>query len=391
MGLESGTRRFDSFDWDPNLCQRRRSDEIPHSKLWIESIAQDDDVLTAFSNADNDVSVVEAFMRGFGRLKSNAPATAVQKFCSGVTWASFRYAEKSDARSKRTTSACVGGPNGGENLSPLSAFDLYRQLLPRSLPPEAGSLNQETVSKAYGTPASEHQRQEYDEDHNDEADKDMLPYDRRIIFISNLDPTSVWALIGTVPSHQAGFLRDTLESHLCRAISIAADFAPRGFKNFTMAFHLAFVSLTTTEGVVSEPSKPASSAVVQEKLDVSFMDWRSNKSVIVHRSHVSCALYGLDRARYQVLCLVSSCGDASAETVEHYIHSAAAQHNDPCLLRDDGSMTIEGADLANEPREYWLCVLNKRLEVTVDEWKVVRLYLQDSVDAADIVRLELPI
>lgn len=332
-------------------------------------------------------------MRGIGRLKSSAPATAVQRFCNGVTWADFRCAEASDARSRGTTSTGVGGPSSGDRPSApsaLSAFDLYRQLLPKSLPPKKGSLDRDTIFEVDRTTSSEHQYRQHDENHTDEPDTDMLACDRQVIFINNLDPMSVWALIGTTPSHQVGFLRHTLESHLCRTTSIAVEFAYRGLESFTMAFDLSHISLTKSEAFASETLKPTRKTVIQKDLDASFMDWRSNQSVILHRSHISCTFHGHDLTRYKVLCLVSSCGDASAETVEHYIRSEAAQHNDPCVSQNEGSMTTEVADFPNEPREYWLSVLNERLGIAVDDWKAVRRFLQDSVEAADIVRLELP-
>lgn len=152
---------------------------------------------------------------------------------------------------------------------------------------------------------------------------------------------------------------------------------------FEFVLHLGYFSLQKVKAEEATTSCP----MTEGAIDVSFMNRDPTVSrLILHRSQVSCFLRGIDWTRYWVLCLVRSTffsKDGLRETTQSYWNTERADQVawDPLAA---GERLVD--PIPSDPRDYWLCLVLVRVQVALNEWEIVREFLQDNTKAFRTVR-----
>lgn len=197
---------------------------------------------------------------------------------------------------------------------------------------------------------------------------------RRLIYVSDLDPACIHALAATASCHQAPVLRDAIYQHLHFQTSIAVSFPSAGFLTFTLALHLPFFLVRNTPPQTLGANLNARPQ--RAWIDLSFLDRDNNETPSQHpkktwgmiEAHISCVVTGTDDWRW------TCWGFVDAE-LSGFLHD---------LSEDDLAMDQLAAVPADvpiwRPRNYWLKVLEFRVNLVMREWE----YLIHRVELATI-------
>lgn len=201
--------------------------------------------------------------------------------------------------------------------------------------------------------------------------------DRRIVYITDLNPDFAHALIATTSPHEAASLRSSLCRHLASDAYAAMVTSTSGLLMFELAFHLPFKALRTASK--ERPPDPSGQ-------DVSFLNQDDAAPVCIYTSTYSCAITGPDRWRWVVYCFIDTAHDEFLGSRESaYTHhedscnmaagDVADTYLDPCC---NGTETVE--TFGPDPRGYFLRVLEVRLSMTIREWARIAHKIQESVE-----------
>jgi hypothetical protein len=129
--------------------------------------------------------------------------------------------------------------------------------------------------------------------------------ERRLIYINDLDPACIYALIATANWHEAKVLRNAIYKHLTLQASISVKIPSAGFLSFQLELHLPFFLLRTSkppmEYVGQVNTKPR-----RQWTDLSFlnMDTCQEQEEVwgIHEAQISCVIAGYDEWRWVAYC-----------------------------------------------------------------------------------------
>lgn len=113
-------------------------------------------------------------------------------------------------------------------------------------------------------------------------DKSLPDATRRLIYIADLDPACIHALVATASSLHAGALRNAIYKHLSSQVSIAVKIPSAGCMTFQLELHLPFFTLRRS----APPDESQATANKKPKrtwTDVSFLTLDSLKSELEPR------------------------------------------------------------------------------------------------------------
>ncbi|KAH8752719.1 hypothetical protein F5882DRAFT_385800 [Hyaloscypha sp. PMI_1271] len=213
-----------------------------------------------------------------------------------------------------------------------------------------------------------------------ESPREEPDAERRLIFITDLDRWSIYALIGTASYYQAFVLRDALYKHLAFENLIEVTFPPAGLAMFQLAFHLPYYAWRTSQSACEDHRQDANASPLRQSLDISLLNPKSSKSSnFLYEAQISCVVAGSDEYRWVAYCFVDTyfdIGEAN-ETVQSY-------HEDS--LADEGMFTDpftfgerDADDPIQKPREYFLEVFRVRIDQVKCEWEQVVANVQENI------------
>ncbi|KAF2493443.1 kinase-like protein [Lophium mytilinum] len=188
--------------------------------------------------------------------------------------------------------------------------------------------------------------------------------DRRLIYIPNLDPNFIIALVETAPYHQVPALRDALRQYLAFETSMRVKAPPIGYPVFRMQLHIPFFVLTTCP----MPTPCDRTIPAGQWVDISFLNGQTLNPVpgpkTIYKSRFSLMICGSDNQRWIAYAFEDR--DSEDEAIEE----------DDCsyeVIQED-SIIADGTD-ANlpiwDPREYFLLTVERRGKNILEKWETL--------------------
>ncbi|EXJ63273.1 uncharacterized protein A1O5_11594 [Cladophialophora psammophila CBS 110553] len=400
--------------WPAEFKRRRNLDLAMENRPYID-VAEESRHLR---------DMISEFMQdpeGYGG--SDPRADKVRDFCLGTSLGAIRdqqaapYVAWLDERSFENGQCCPRAYRG-----PLTARELYAQLRkPRFRPRSAPEMgHDENLSKMVAPMNIKRRRMRYLRHFNptnamenlnetktqkpassfSKGVQSMEPdAERRLIFITDLDPASIYALISTVSKTQAAPLRDAIYKHLAFQAHFDASFSLGGFHGFQLVFHLPYFAWrrSSTQPRLDD-RRYADGRPLRDMVDVSFLDPRQiNGRDCLHEAQISCVVAGLDDHRWVAYCFVDTYFDGEDEWRESVVEYHRDRESEYGFNADPLTYGNVDADMPiRDPREYFLRVLEHRLYQVRREWLTVidkikeDVQRQDHDRANDITKRKLP-
>jgi hypothetical protein len=358
--------------WPSALKERRKIPLNTENESWLQSRAR-------FGESDNN-DTYQIFMRGpsdpFGRIPR---AAKFEELFSGTSLDSLREAERKedgslrliawrDDRNFETKSAVSSA-----RCKPLTAYGLFLDLIRHRFPSAdipsgtaLGGPNDQVTDQIALSLATE------------------LDADRRLIFITDLDRYTIFALVWTAPAHQVPALRKALYNHLNFKASLEMTARINRFPPFELAFHLPFFVLKTSTTKQGARRQSSNEPTLRRSTNVSFLNGPTTIcSEWLHEAQISCLVTGSDESRWVAHLWVDTSyfdpNDEDREDVFEYETDAredSGMHADPLTY---------GVDDANtpiwDPRTYFLTVFARRLPQVRREWERVVMRFSQRIRA----------
>ncbi|KAH8797591.1 hypothetical protein F5882DRAFT_287248 [Hyaloscypha sp. PMI_1271] len=183
---------------------------------------------------------------------------------------------------------------------------------------------------------------------------DMPDADRRLIYISNMNPYHVLALAETASSgHHVDVLRNAIWQHLTHRSSLKVTI-PVSYKTFRLEFNLPYFRLS----LAPEPASHTLSSVasVKQWTDLSFLELPSPDKNTVRKR-------GIFEAHFSFVV----CGWRENCWVAYAFDNTEPDYEDPydMILYGDPKLQIWN------PREYFLTVVEARVIRAADLWETL--------------------
>ncbi|KAI5927349.1 hypothetical protein F4810DRAFT_706718 [Camillea tinctor] len=209
------------------------------------------------------------------------------------------------------------------------------------------------------------------EDMAADAEPGLVDAERRLIYITDLEPATVLALFDTASYSQAYFLRDFIYNHLVLKPLLGVS-VPIGPRRFALEFHLPYFAWRKREVRITDKRKTPGGKEFRRSQDLRFLDMTpSGTSSPPHNDYLYEA---------QMSCLVAGTGDPSwvAYGVFDTYHNIG--HEESVMFYCEQASTYQvpmdplsrGKLVADcpiwDPRSYFLRVLESRVEQVKDEW-----------------------
>jgi hypothetical protein len=322
--------------WHPDFSRRRN---LHDDKILVEvkkKVGADGDDLGIFIADSGDtaspceVEVAEAFCRGM----------SLKHVDSGIGTAGNRRCVWLDDRDSRPGLKANGTARQHDN--PLTATGLYRALK---------------------EPRFNH--------------KDLPDAARRLIYISDLDPSCIHALAATATCHQTPALRNAIYKHLAFQTSIAVKTPSSGFLNFQLDLHLPFFLLRKS----APPKGPLGKINTKPQrrwIDLSFLQLDTSESQEqepkevwgIYEAQTSCVVTGWDEWRWIGYGFVDT-------EIDGYLIDLS---KDDLGFDQIAAGEQEASKPLWRPRDYWLKVFEIRIEQVRREWEYLIHKLEPSAN-----------
>jgi hypothetical protein len=316
--------------WQPEFSIRRKffNDTTYASERMIDG---DEDILGFFDSMDMaspcEVEVLEEFCRGI----------SLEDLASGRGAAGCRRAVWLDDRCGDLD--LIGSGQARQYINPLTATGLYR------------ALKQPRFNR-----------------------KDEPDAERRLIYITDLDPAYITALAATASYQQASVLRDAICQYLSFQTSIAVKFPRAGCLFFQLDLHLPFFVLRKATPPEASIGK-ANTKPRRRWTDLSFLKLNSpesqghclpNEVWGIHEVQISCVVTGSDEWRWVAYGFVDTEVDGLLTDL-----SETDLSFDPIAAGE-----MQASYPIWRPRDYWLKVLGIRIEQVRREWEYLLYKLE---------------
>jgi hypothetical protein len=202
---------------------------------------------------------------------------------------------------------------------------------------------------------------------------------RRLVYVTDLSPACIHALVGTASWLQANALREAISKHLAFQTSIAVKIASAGIRTFQLDLHLPFFKLDRSRPP-SGPSQEADTKPRRRWTDLSFMkletyefqgeDQEPNEVWGMQEAHISCVVAGTDNWRWIGYGFVDTEIDgilADSDLGELKMDQIAAG-------KLDTTTPIWCA------RKYWIKIFEIRIDYVRKQWLYLIGKLERSID-----------
>ncbi|KAF2176999.1 hypothetical protein K469DRAFT_382413 [Zopfia rhizophila CBS 207.26] len=206
--------------------------------------------------------------------------------------------------------------------------------------------------------------------------------DRRLIYISNLDPYYILALAETASFHQRPALKDAIWKHIAHQLSIWVDIPSRGFAKFRLEFFLPYFVLTSLpQGGPSEETTNSKSSGKWE--DLSFLDIRTSKTphkqaYQLYDAQVSVVICGVDDSRWVTYAFVDNQVDDADLEDENDSYEEGQVYRDK--IASDHNHEINANQPIGNPREYFLIVLESKVGIALQSWEHLVRHVERAIN-----------
>lgn len=350
-----------------------------------------------------DESIVRTFMQGPDDSDICHPqADKVEAYCFGASLDCLRKGGESTLRPNAyldERSFLGGGEPCRSRLHgmPLTSFDLYRELSkPRfcsgnsihsiGKKVRADRQSENGVTTSVATPKSPDEKEIEKDDQDVEIKAGIEEYyienaDRQLIFITDLDRWSMYALIGTASPRQSPGLRGAIYKHLAFENFIGVTIPSRGLKMFQLAFNLPYYTLRKSQKAQEDHRRDDNARPLRQSRNVSFLDWTSSSlSSFLYEAQISCLVSGTDKWRWVAYFFVDNYFDVEGdgkETVLQYYQDSEDEGGMPADPLTYG--TCDSNKPIWDPRVYFLTVFRIRIRQVKNEWQQVVVKVEESI------------
>jgi hypothetical protein len=215
------------------------------------------------------------------------------------------------------------------------------------------------------------------------AEDDDPDAEQQLIFISDLNPWYIHALIGTAPFMQVPHLQNTLYRHLVFEPYFAFDVSMQGIPMFRLNFNFPYFALRRSKKPREDDRKKNDGITLRNYYDVSFLNGKNDCETpsFLYEAQMSCTISGHDEGRWTGYCFVDTYFEHESER-----ETARAYHQDSLVDRgarmdpfSQGHCELDQDVATGKPREYFLTVMRFRVEQGTNEWrKVVKMFTRCS-------------
>lgn len=366
--------------WPSALKKRRNISLEAENKSYLQTRAR-------LGEGDDD-DTYQIFMRGpsdpFGPIPR---AAKLEEFCSGMSLDTFRRAHEDGSlslavwRDDRNFESNSAVPNA--RCQSLTAYGLLRDLSRHRFPSAdntfgnpLGGLNDQARGQMASILAAG-----IDKLHTPSLELDA---DRRLIFITDLDRYSIFALVWTATPHQVPALRNALFDHLDFNASLNMTASIDSFPAFELAFHLPFFVLKDAGMGQGDHRRNGAGKTLRRSYSVpSISGPATTCSEWLHEAHISCAVTGSDESRWTAYLFADTYyfdpTDEDREDVSEYETDAFEEHS---MHPDALTYGVEDAKKPIwNPRIYFLAVFARRLSQVRKEWEKVVMKFNERIRA----------
>ncbi|KAH7333039.1 hypothetical protein BKA65DRAFT_564042 [Rhexocercosporidium sp. MPI-PUGE-AT-0058] len=197
---------------------------------------------------------------------------------------------------------------------------------------------------------------------------------RRIVFITNLDPFAIKALVTTVALTQAPALQDLFYKHLTSTASIGVTIKSSGFQSFTLDFHIPYYVLRESKKSWSDTREKSNGEPLRQFWELPFLSMSRNNKLIctderycLYEAMTSVGVTGNDHWTWAAYGFVDTYFD-SRESVDGYHQMKGRRWGRADPLADG---QINADEPLWDPREYFLKVVEIRTGLALMEWSQI--------------------
>ncbi|KAL2017772.1 hypothetical protein VTK56DRAFT_1690 [Thermocarpiscus australiensis] len=209
---------------------------------------------------------------------------------------------------------------------------------------------------------------------------------RRLIYVTNLDPSSTLALASTASEIQVRFLREFVYKHITFQPGIDVKLHSSGSQTlgFQLAFHLPFFAWRQSNKTALGTRLGGNRRRLRNSRNLGFLG-RANgmAQTYIHEAQISCMIVGVDNRHWTAYGFFDTHHDGgeSKHDVQSYQSAEGARMMDPLT---------GGRHALDNPiwtaREYFLLLVESCIQEVKEEWqnveqhllKVFRSYARDS-------------
>ena len=204
---------------------------------------------------------------------------------------------------------------------------------------------------------------------------------RRLVYVTDLSPACIHALVGTASWLQANALREAISKHLTFQNSIAVKIPSAGIRTFQLDLHLPFFKLDRSRPPNGFPQE-ANAKPQRRWIDLSFMkletcelqgeDQDPKEVWGIQEAHITCTVAGTDNWRWIGYGFVDTEIDgvlADSDLAELKMDQIAAgelETTTPILCAREYWIKIFEIRI-NSVRKHWLYLIGK-IEHSIDQY-----------------------
>jgi hypothetical protein len=213
---------------------------------------------------------------------------------------------------------------------------------------------------------------------NDEVLPDAA---RRLVYVADLSPACIHALVATASGLQANGLRDAISKHLTFQTSIAVKISSAGIRTFQLDLHLPFFKLDTSKPPPNGLPQKGNVKPRRRWTDLCFLELETRESQKeehqdpnevwgIQEAHISCVVAGTDNWRW-----------IAYGFVDIEIDGVLADTDLEELKMDQISAgKLEMTTPIWNARDYWIKIFEIRIDYVRGQWQYLIGELERSID-----------
>ncbi|PMD47172.1 hypothetical protein L207DRAFT_627873 [Hyaloscypha variabilis F] len=207
--------------------------------------------------------------------------------------------------------------------------------------------------------------------------------ERRVVFITDLDPSTIEALAATVPRLQAPATRNMLYKNLTGKPAMGANISTKDLRVFTLECHITYFILKKSERLITDVRKTIEGKPLRQSWKLPFLSGPMSASasdtelLCLYEAQTSLVVTGIDSRVWTAYCIVDTYF-GSNESLQHY-----HEENGPSAQVDPlaaGQIpAIPSITLIWAPREYFSKIVAIRMNEARRAWRQIIDEVEGSV------------
>ncbi|KAE9375793.1 hypothetical protein N431DRAFT_454401 [Stipitochalara longipes BDJ] len=207
---------------------------------------------------------------------------------------------------------------------------------------------------------------------------------RRVMFLTDLSPSALEAVLATAPRSHASALKNFFYEHLKGKASIGVTIPSQGFKVFTFSLQVPFYILTESKMLFQDPRKGFDEKQLRRSWRLPFLSpSKSAPGVLIgnyclYETQISVTVTGIDHrvwTAYGLFDTYHGCND----NVETYLESKTRSGEPDPLAA--GQLTTY--NFISTPRHYYFKVFEIRINQVRKEWRAIVDKVEEDVEKSN--------